>query len=79
MDKVGLIVGFLLVAVGMGKIDLFLIPTLDYFGKYVFFIAINIFVFWVLYQFFKRFKGFLKVVMPILYGIIVLLVGLKGV
>jgi len=77
MDKYGLIAGILLAALGMYKIDVFLIPTLDYFGKYVFFTSFNIFVFWVVWVFHKKFSGVLKTVMPSLFGFIVMIVGLK--
>jgi len=77
MEKLGLIVGVVLTIIGMYKIDKFLIPTLDYFGKYVFFIVFNIFVFWIAWVFYKKFNGLVKVVMPIIFGIIVLLIGFK--
>jgi len=77
LEKIGLVLGFLLLALGMYKIDMFLIPTLDYFGKYVFFAAINIFVVWVEYMFYKKFQGWLKTAMPVLFGFIMLLVGFK--
>ncbi len=79
MEKISLILSFLLVGAGIFKLDFFLIPTLDYFGKYVFFVMINIFVFWVCYQFFRYFKGTLRIVMPLLYGLIICLLGVKGV
>ena len=77
MEKVGVIIGGVLTIIGMYNIDKFLIPTLDYFGKYVFFIVFNIFVFWVLSVFFKKFSGIMRVMMPIIFGIIVLLIGFK--
>jgi hypothetical protein len=79
MEKVGLIVGFILTIIGMYKIDIFLIPTLDYFGKYVFFGVINIFVFWMLIVFYKKFRGVLQIVMPIVFGVIIMLIGVKNV
>jgi hypothetical protein len=79
MEKVGLIVGFILTIIGMIKIDIFLIPTLDYFGKYVFFGVINIFVFWMLIVFYKKFRGVLQIVMPIVFGVIIMLIGVKNV
>jgi len=77
LEKIGLILGFVLLAAGMYRIDTFLIPTLDYFGKYVFFAAINIFVVWMELFFYRRFGGWLKTAMPILFGLIVLLLGFK--
>jgi hypothetical protein len=77
VDKIGLIVGIVLSLVGLYKIDSFLYPTLDYFGKYVFFTLMNIFSIWLVYLFFKSFNGFLKILMPTLMGGVVLLVGVK--
>ena len=69
MDKLGLIVGEVLVLVGLFYIDKFLIPTLDYFGKYVFFVLFNIMTIYLVYTF-RRYKF-----MPIVIGVIILLVG----
>ena len=77
MQNSGLIVGLILTIIGMYKIDMFLIPTLDYFGKYVFFGAINIFVFWVLWFFYKKFEGLMKILMPVIWGVVILLLGVK--
>ena len=77
MNKSGLIAGLVLTIIGMYNIDKIIMPTLDYFGKYVFFAAINIFVFWVLWIFYKKFKGNLKILMPLLWGVVILLVGVK--
>ncbi|ACM92260.1 putative NADH dehydrogenase 5 [Nautilia profundicola AmH] len=77
MEKVGLIIGLFLTIFGMYKIDIVLIPTLDYFGKYVFFGAINIFVFWVEWFFYKRFDGLLRILMPFMFGLVILLIGVK--
>jgi ABC-type lipoprotein release transport system permease subunit len=77
MQKIGLIIGLILTIIGMYNIDKFIIPTLDYFGKYVFFTAINIFVFWVLWSFYKKFNGNLKIIMPIVWGVVILLIGVK--
>ena len=77
MDKAGLIIGAVLSLIGMYKIDMFLLPTLDYFGKYVFFAAINIFVFWVVYVFYKKFSGILKIAMPVVFGFVIMMLGIK--
>jgi hypothetical protein len=79
MEKIGLIIGGVLTIIGIYKIDKFLIPTIDYFGKYVFFVAFNIFVFWVLWVFYKKFSGFLQIVIPIVFGVIIMLIGVKNV
>ncbi len=77
MNKTGLIAGLVLTIIGMYNIDKFIIPTLDCFGKYVFFAAINIFVFWVLWIFHKKFNGNLKFLMPVIWGVVILLMGIK--
>jgi len=73
LDKIGLIAGFLLMVAGMYKIDLFLIPTLDYFGKYVFFGIMNIFVLWLFYTIYKKFKHLFFI--PFIYGLTIFLIG----
>jgi len=77
MNKTGLIVGLVLTILGIYKIDMILIPTLNYFGKYIFFIAFNIFVFWVLWIFYKKFNGNLKILMPLIWGAVIQLLGVK--
>jgi hypothetical protein len=77
MQKTGLIIGLILTIIGMYNIDMFLVPTLNYFGKYVFFAAFNIFVFWVLWTFYKKFNGNLKTLMPVVWGVVILLIGVK--
>ena len=77
MQKTGLIIGLIMTIIGMYNIDMFLVPTLDYFGKYVFFAVFNIFVFWVLWTFYKKFNGNLKVFMPVVWGVVILLLGVK--
>jgi hypothetical protein len=77
MEKIGLMVGVVLTIIGMVRIDGFLLPTLDYFGKYVFFGAFNIFVFWVEWVFYKKFNGYLKILMPLIWGAVILLLGVK--
>ena len=74
MKKIGLIIGFILTSIGMYKINKFLIPTLDYFGKYVFFVIFNIFIFWSLLKSYK-FNTKLKIIMPIFIGIFVIIIG----
>lgn len=77
MERIGLIIGLVLTIIGIVKIDMFLIPTLNYFGKYVFFAAFNIFVFWVEWVFYKKFGGLMKIIMPAVFGLIILLIGVK--
>lgn len=75
-EKIGLIIGFILTSIGMYKIDKFLIPTLDYFGKYVFFIILNIFIFWSVWIAYK-FNEKLKIVMPIFIGVVIMIIGIN--
>ncbi|EDM24530.1 hypothetical protein FE773_08210 [Caminibacter mediatlanticus TB-2] len=77
MNKLGLIIGEILVVIGLFFIDRFLFPTLDYFGKYVFFIAFNLFCIFLPLFFYKKFNGILKIAMPIIIGIAILLLGIK--
>ncbi|WP_456489049.1 hypothetical protein [Caminibacter pacificus] len=77
MRYIGLIVGLVLGAVGMYKIDYVLYEGLNYFGKYVFFAMFNLFVLWLFWFFYKRFKGALQIAMPILFGLVLMLIGLK--
>jgi len=76
MEKIGFLIGFILTSIGMYKIDKFLIPTLDYFGKYAFFIIFNIFIFWSLWKSYK-FNKKLKIVMPIFVGIVISIIGMN--
>jgi len=76
VEKLGLIIGFILTTIGIYKIDKFLIPTLDYFGKYIFFIILNIFIFWSLWISYKL-SGKLKIVMPIFIGGIIFIIGMN--
>jgi hypothetical protein len=77
LEKIGWILGLLLSLGGLFKLDGFLYQTLDYFGKYVFFILMNIFAVWLPYAFYRVFNGYLKILMPILAGGIILLIGVK--
>jgi len=76
VEKIGLIIGFILASIGMYNIDKFLIPTLDYFGKYAFFIIFNVFIFWSLWISYKINKK-LKIIIPIFIGVLVLIVGIS--
>ena len=76
MEKIGLIIGFILTSIGIYKLDKFLIPTLDYFGKYVFFIMLNLFIFWSLWISYK-FNKKLKIVMPIFIGGVIFIIGIN--
>jgi hypothetical protein len=80
--KSGLIIGFILSIIGMYYIDRNILLSFElnqskWFGKYVFFVAFNILILWVLWIFYKKFEGVLKITMPILFGIIILFIGVK--
>ena len=77
MDKLGLIIGIILGIIGLYKIDIILIAGLNYFGKYVFFGLFHIFIVYMFYLSFKKFSGYMKILMPILFGLIILLVSFK--
>jgi hypothetical protein len=82
VDKAGLIIGLILAIIGLYYIDENILLSFElnqskWFGRYVFFVAFNILVLWVLWVFYKKFKGVLKITMPLLFGIIVLFIGIK--
>jgi len=77
LKYIGLIIGLVLGAVGMYRIDSVLYEGLNYFGKYVFFAMFNLFVLSLFFYFYKRFEGKLKIFMPILLGVVILLIGVK--
>jgi len=52
--KMSLFVSFLLIIIGLVKFDTFIYPTLDYFGKYVFVLALNIVPLYFSYEFYKK-------------------------
>jgi hypothetical protein len=82
VDKIGLIIGVILSIIGMYFIDRNILLSFElnhsrWFGKYVFFAAFNVLILWVLRVFYKKFKGVLKITMPLLFGVIILFIGVK--
>ncbi|MEO1924115.1 MAG: hypothetical protein ABGX25_06365 [Nautiliaceae bacterium] len=77
MNRLGLIIGLLAGLYGLYKIDYILYEGLNYFGKYVFFTFFNLFVIYLFWFFYKRFNGILQIIMPLLWGVVILLVGFK--
>ncbi len=75
MERALFLLGVLLVIIGLYRIDLLLYKTLNYFGKYVFFGLFNIMSLFLVFYFYKKFNGVLKITMPILWGLIVALIG----
>jgi hypothetical protein len=76
-DYIGLILGFFIGLYGLVKIDYVLYEGLNYFGKYVFFVLFNIFCLYLFWFFYKRFNGYLRILMPIMYGLVLMLLGVK--
>jgi len=77
MERLGLILGLIIGLYGLYKIDYILYKGLNYFGKYVFFTLFNLFVLYLFWFFYKRFSGYLKIIMPLLWGVVILLGGFK--
>ena len=82
MNTIGLIIGLILTIIGIYYIDKNILLSFElnqskWFGRYVFFVAFNILVVWVEWVFYKKFSGILKITMPILFGIIILFIGVK--
>ena len=71
MNKLGLIIGIILGIIGIYKIDIVLIAGLNYFGKYVFFGLFHLFIVYLYYIFWIKFKGKLKVIMPVVLGLLI--------
>jgi len=76
MKYIGLIVGIVLGIIGLYKIDIILIAGLNYFGKYVFFGLFHLFLVYVYYISFVKFKGKLKIIMPVVLGLILFVLGI---
>jgi hypothetical protein len=82
VEKAGLIIGLILAIIGLYYIDENILLSFElnqskWFGKYIFFLAFNVLVLWVVWVFYKRFEGVLKITMPLLFGIIILFLGIK--
>jgi len=77
LSYIGLVIGIILGVIGLYKIDIVLIAGLNYFGKYVFFGLFHIFIIYMFYLSFKKFSGYMKILMPILFGLIILLISFK--
>jgi len=77
LNYIGLIIGVILGLIGLYKIDIVLIAGLNYFGKYVFFTLFHLFIIYMYYLLFKKFSGYMKIVMPVLLGLIILLLSFK--
>ncbi len=76
MKYIGLIIGIVLGFIGIYKIDVVLIKGLNYFGKYVFFVIFHLFILYIYYFIYKKSEGRLKIILPIIFGMILLLFGI---
>jgi len=68
-EKIILIAGYIIILIGLIKFDVFIYPTLDYFGKYVFVLALNIVPFWISWEIYKKNRWF-SLVFAILLGFV---------
>jgi predicted neutral ceramidase superfamily lipid hydrolase len=69
--KLVLYISFLIILVPLIKFDIFIYPTLDYFGKYVFVLALNVFPFWITIMLFNLKNEKLKIILPLLWSVFV--------
>jgi threonine/homoserine efflux transporter RhtA len=76
MERLGLFIGWCLGIVGLWFLDYFLYPTIDYFGKIVFAVAINIFWVWIVWVGERLSSGIWKQIVPIAIGAVELGIGL---
>ena len=73
-DEIFLFIGYIFIFVGVIKFDLYIYPTLDYFGKFVFVGALNIVPFWLSWDIYKKNKLY-SLVFAIISGIVLYLMG----
>jgi len=81
MNKLGLITGLILAVAGIYFIDKNILLSFEmnhskWAGRYIFFAAYHILIFWVLYVLYKKFEGILKILMPLLFGGFILFLGI---
>jgi len=69
-DKLGLFAGYIFILIGLVKFDMFIYPTLDYFGKFVFVGALNIVPFWIGFEIYKKYSQKYAVIWGIVAGIV---------
>ena len=80
MNKLGLITGVILAVIGIYFIDKNILLSFEmtqskWAGRYIFFAAYHILILWVLYALYKKFEGILKILMPLLFGGVILFLG----
>jgi len=70
-EKLVLYISFLIILAPLIKFDVFIYPTLDYFGKYVFVLALNIVPFWVANMLFNLENKKLKIVTSLVWSVFI--------
>jgi len=73
-ERLVLYISFLIILLPLIKFDIFIYPTLDYFGKYVFVLALNIVPFWIGTMFFNLKNRKLKFSFTILWALFVAII-----
>jgi hypothetical protein len=71
-QKIPLIISSILIFIGLINFDIFIYPTLDYFGKFVMVGALNIVPFWIVKMIFDKFKNNIKsqYIFTIIWGVL---------
>ena len=68
-DKLLLFIGYIFILAGAIKFDLYIYPTLDYFGKYVAIIVLNLFPFIVGWKLNNKYPQYISLVWGIIWGL----------
>jgi hypothetical protein len=68
-----LLLSFIPILIGVLKFDIFIYPTLDYFGKFVMVGVLNIFPFFIATMLYGKFQNSKFKYLAIVWGIIVML------
>jgi hypothetical protein len=70
-EKLVLYISFLIILLPLIKFDIFIYPKLDYFGKYVFVLTLNIAPFWIANMLFNLKNETLRKILPLLWSIFI--------
>jgi hypothetical protein len=70
-EKLVLYISFLIILLPLIKFDIFIYPTLDYFGKYVFVLVLNIAPFWIANMLFNLENEKLKMTLPLVWSLFI--------
>jgi hypothetical protein len=68
-EKLILYISFLIILLPLIKFDIFIYPTLDYFGKFVFVLTLNIVPFWIANMLFNLKNEKIRKILPLLWAI----------